>query len=365
MATVSPRGQNVYFSSKEATAGTPDTTCFFKGSGPFMVKPAQSPTQESDKGKMGAGEYGTIAETQAYWSEFTYTFQRLSEIGYFFCNAMGLTDVVDAGLNGQAHICRVLPVATRALPTFTIEYGPGGASANAVYAHCIINEVSLTATKGGTGIVEGTVSGFCNAHSVSAGVFSVLAAGSMATPTHAITAEPLVNIRSFLSYIGTGVATTLDSGGDFDYTGTDLTATPTTVTTLIDGFTLRYNNGLTVDQLARPGGNGIISDTNRGDPNVEFELMLRKDIASYDPTTPLLADTQLAMEFLFTSKLIGGTEYYALDIVLPEVQITGQSENDETPTALTIPCEVHADSNGDPLIIGIQNNISDEFNDTI
>ena len=361
MATESPRGKKVFFSYVEAVAGTPDTNCFFEGGGQFMTKPSITPTQESDQGKMGAGEYGTRAETQAYWTEFTYTFQRLSEIGYFANFAMGRADVpVTATGDGEAHISQVLLAASRILPTFTIEYGVG--SANTVCSHCIINEFSLSASRGGTGVVEGSISGFCNTHTVAAGVFALNSTGSMATGVNDLTAEPLVNYRAFEAWIGAGLAAPINTADDFDFEATNLTATPTEITALLDGFTLRVNNGLTVDQLARPGGNGILSDQNRADPNIEFELLLRKDIAVYNPYTVLLADTQNSIELLFRNVEISAGEPYALNIILPYTQIIANDENDETPTSYTLPCEVHQDSSGDPLLIGVQNKIAIGFN---
>ncbi|GAG39659.1 unnamed protein product, partial [marine sediment metagenome] len=143
---------------------------------------------------------------------------------------------------------------------------------------------------------------------------------------------------------------------------TNLDATPTEITALLDGFTLRVNNGLTIDQLARPGGSGILNDQNRADPNIEFELLLRKNIAVYNPYTVLLADTQNSIELLFRSELISANEPYALNIILPYVQVISNDENDETPISFTLPCEVHQDTIGDPLLIGVENKIAVGFN---
>jgi hypothetical protein len=331
MATESQRKNRVFFSYKEAVAGTPDTNCILEGNG-TMTRPSPTYTHESNKGKLGSGEHGTQFELQATWGEFSYVSQRFSEIAFFMAYAMGAADVVTGAGSPYSHALSLLPVATRTLPTMTIEFGNG--TANDVFAHAIINEIAFVLNVSGTGVLECTVSGIMNTHGVSEGVFSKISDGTMASGTIDTFLEPLIKSRACELQKGDGIDTV--DGSSVDYAAHDLTGTVVDLTKLFNTFSLTFNNGVDPDTMARGGGDGILNTEIRGERSLTLELGIRKDIALIDMAADTFNDTPFALDLLYKGTEIGVTaEVHAMKLLLPKVQIMSFPEDDGTPVSQT------------------------------
>jgi hypothetical protein len=341
MATKSRRETHIYFTAKESVAGTPETTCLFEGNG-TMPNPNPEYQTEMNKGKLGSGQFGTKAELQAVWVPFTYTGERIDELCYFLSYAYGTLDApatIEAGV--YSHLNMPLIVSGRTLPTFTMEYGNG--TANAVYTHCIVNEVSYTTDSGGTGITQFTASGFANAHGVTDSTFSILTPGTMSSGTEDVLAGPLLNHRCFQIWEGVGVDTITNA--DVDYTTNNLAASVVDLTKLFTGMTYTFSNGLSADQLARAGGCGLLNYQERNDPSMSLELTLTKDDAILTTlSTKILGDTQFALELLFQGPIIATTQNYAMKLIFPQIQFIGSAEGEDAPIQNTIAVDIQETS---------------------
>ncbi len=360
MATESRKKDRIFFSQKEASAGTPNTTCFFEGYG-LMTKPEAEYQIETDKGKLGTGEHGTRGEIQAVWTPWTYTCDRLSEIAYMLSYFQGRDYTVSTSGDLEIHQLLALPVQSRVLPTFSFEYGTGGTGNNTVYSRAMVNEFSITFANGDNGVVEATFSGFANRHRVVANEIAVNAAGNMSSGLFDLSSEPLVNYKCARFWAA--------NSADFiripsvDFGGPDLGAGLQDITTYIDSCTITGNNGMTISDMARAGGCGVINNNDRGDPVYTLELVQRKDNSNaLDSDTLILADTTKAFEVEFRGPYISGTDPYAIEWLFPNVQLQSGAEDDGTPIAKTIPFDVFQDTNKDACNIFVQSEVSNSYN---
>jgi len=338
MGTESRRKDKIFFSAAESTVGTPETVCLFEGNG-TMTFPEPEWQIELNKGKLGAGQFGTKAELQAAWVPWSYTGERIDELSYFLSFGLGTLDApatIEAGVYSHLNMPQI--VTSRTLPVFTMEYGLGSASANAVYSHCIVNEVTFSTESGGTGVATFTASGFANAHSVTDGVFAKLTAGSMASGTENVLAGPLINHRCFNVWQGVGVDSVTNA--TVDYTTNNLAASVVDLTTLFSGISFSFSNGLSGDQLARAGGCGLLNYQERNDPTISLEFTLTKDDATLDPNAKIVANTQNAIELLFEGPIVATTQNYALKLIFPLTQILGAPEGDDAPIQRTVAVDV-------------------------
>ncbi|MBU2177664.1 MAG: hypothetical protein KJ556_21440, partial [Gammaproteobacteria bacterium] len=172
MATQSRKESKLYLRSKEGTAGTQDDYDFCEAKSVIMTKPNPVFLHEMDRGKLGAGEHGRLAEVQAVYTPFSLKCSRLTEWLYFMSYFQGQTDTVETVDTGvYKHELEHLPVTSRTLPTFSATYYDGNGAQ--VMTHCIINEFSTTFGSGGNGIVDATFSGFCNLHYDSSGTITI------------------------------------------------------------------------------------------------------------------------------------------------------------------------------------------------
>jgi hypothetical protein len=360
MSLHSRRESKVFFTFKEGTSGVPSTSCFFEGRG-TMTFPEPEYKFESDQGKLGSLEHGTLAELQAIATPFSYkTSGRLSEVLYFL-SFLGLTDTVYTKSGYYQHDMRLYDVTTRTLPTFTIEYGTGGTSNNTVFSGCVVNEISLTLQKGGTGVIDCTVNGFGNRHRWASNVLAENAAGNLSTGTVTITTEPLFNFSSCKIWIGTS-----PNGGLLSPSGSliaDNLAGETEISKLVQSVKITINNGMNADDLIRASGYGVINLWERGDRSITLEMDLYKDtsIVSIDPI--LVANTNKSIEIQYNGKYITGSTPYALDMLFTKCQILGAPENDDTPIAKSLKFEVHQDTTYIlPLLIFAQTAVSTAYN---
>ncbi len=360
MATESRRKDKIFFSHREATPFTPDTTCFMQGYG-TMTFPEPEYQFESNKGKLGAGEHGTKTELQAVWTPWTYSCQRLSEVAYFMSYFQGkhYTVVTDGDL--EKHELYGLPVSSRQLDTFTFEYGLGTASGNAVFSGNVVNEINIVLASGGNGIVEATFSGWGNKHRKVANAFALNAAGSMTTATYDIASEPMINFKC--SKLWKADSANALRAECVDFTGEDLGANPVDLTDYLSTITITGNNGMNAADMLRAGGCGIVNDRNRGDRVYTVEIGLRKDDTNaLDTDALIIADDQMAFELQWNGSIISGSDPYAMDIIFPVVQLQKGTEDDGSPISKTIPLEVFQDSNGDACEVYVQSEVGAAYN---
>jgi len=344
MSTESRKKDRIFFSFKEDTAGTPDTTCFFEGNGE-MTPPESEYQFESNYGKLGSGEHGKGSELQAVWTPFSYKCKRLSEIAYFMSFFQGKSYTPGSVGSGEQHEFLPLPVSSRVLPTFSFQYGIGGNSENIVFSGCVINEFNITLAAGGNGIIDATFSGWGNKHRLNEGLFILNADGSMNTGTYDITSEPYINFKCCHFYKADSADYIRENSATF--TGDNLGANVVDISTLVNSITMTGNNGMTAEDKARAGGCGIINDWQRGDRQYTLELNMRKDIQNGIVTNTLIqTNKKLAIECLFEGKIIGSTDPYAMDWIFPVVQCNSGAEDDGSPISKTIPFSVFQDSIG-------------------
>ncbi len=362
MATTSRRESKVFFSHREANAFTPDTTAMIEGRG-TMAFPEPEYQFESNKNKLGTGEYGTKTEIQAIWTPFTYSCQRISEIAYFLAYFQGqrYTPVTSGSL--EKHQLNASPVQDRKLDTFSMEYGTGGTGNNTVFAGAVVNEFSITLGAGGNGIVEATFGGWCNKHQIVAQAFALNAAGNMSSGQFDITAEPMMNYKCTKVWKA-------DSANDVtansvSFTGEDLGANPVELTQFINSVTLTGNNGMSAADMARAGGQGVVNSRDRGDRVYTVELGFRKDDDNaLNTDSIIIADTQMALEVQWNGSIISGSDPYAIDIIYPVVQLQAAPEDDGSPISKTATFEVFGDSNNSACEIFVQTQVSDAYNAT-
>lgn len=363
MTTSSPRANRIFFSYRESTSGTPDTTCFFEGQG-VMTFPEPEYQFESNKNKLGTGEHGTKAELQAVWTPWSYKCTRMSELAYFLAYLQGRNYTVRTSGDLEQHEFFPLAVknASRTLPTFTFQYGLGTASGNKVISGNIVNEVSVTFAAGGTGVVDATISGWGNRHRIVNNAIAENAAGSMSSGAFSFASEPLLNFKCTKIWMADTANAARTKSLDWD--GENLGASLVELTTLINTITFTVNNGVSAADMARAGGCGIINNFERGQRALTLELNLRKDNDFINTDTLILANTQKAIEVMFTGPYISGTDPYATHWMWPVVQLQKGAEDDATPISKTIPFEVFEDSSGVPLEIFVQSEVSTAYNAT-
>lgn len=363
MAQESRKKDKIFFSYQEATADTPDTDEFFEGRG-LMTFPEPTWLMESDYGKLGSGEHGKATEIQAIGAPWSYKPFRMSEIGYMLAYFLGLGDEVKNASSVYQHKLQHLPVSSRTLPTFTMEYGLGTASGNKVLSGCTVNDFSITLGAGGNGVVDATFNGWGNTHYVTGAALTKRAAGSMATGENSFAAEPLVNFKSSNFYLATGGLEADLGTTSVDFAGEDLGTGLITLTSLVNSVTITGSNGMSLEDKLRAGGSGVINDYERGDRRFTLEINFRKDDAIIDTWAAILADTSYAFEWLFSGPYISGTAPYAIDMFLPAFQLTASPEDDGSPISRATTTEVFEDSNGDSCICYVQNNCSLGLNAT-
>lgn len=362
MATENPRQNKVFFSHKEATAGTADTNCFFEGRG-MMTLPEPEYQHESDEKKLGSGEHGTKQELQAVWTPFSYKCSRLSEIAYFMAYFQGKAYTVSTSGDLERHELWHLGTDDTTLPTFTMQFGTGGTGNNAVISGCMINEVSITLSSGGNGVVDATFSGFGNRHQYTAGAIAANSNGDMDSANEAFDfdGEPHVNYKRCSIWIADSVDAGL-KGSSVDFGGENLGAGLVNLSTLINSIAITGSNGISAEDLPRAGSGGVINTFERSDRVYTVEINIRKDDASINTDTLILADTQKALEIQFSGKYISGTDPYGIDIIFPVVQVVSGAEGDGSPIDKTIPLKVFEDSTNTGCDIFVQTEVSTAYN---
>jgi len=334
-----------------------------------MTRPAIQYMQEANVGKLGQGEFGDKVETQAVYSQFSLTCSRLSEIAYFMSFFLGKEDslyTVDGSRGIVSHRLEHFGINARTLPTFSAQYSDGVR----VYPmnHCIISDFSLSASEGGTGVVECTFNGFCNMHSVSSGIFSeATVTNAWVSGKHDATveAEPLVNFRGMQLYLGSALEATPLVHANITYAkgSTDLSSGQN-LTALVSTFTITGNNGISAETLMRACGDGILNNQERGDFAFTLELGIRK--SDSQPTTQwdalALADTQRAIEILWAGKNIASGNRYAMKWFFPVVQIGNVAEDDGSPIVMTVPTSVMQGTDGLAFSSYVQNKLALRYN---
>jgi len=359
MAIESYRADHVYFSRLEGTAGTPSTTNFFEGHGKFIM-PDSNYKFESNAGKTGTGEAGTKQVLQATSTPWSYETETFSEICYLLAYTMGRSYSV-ISTTVERHDIRHLQVNDLTLPTFTIEYGKSGS--NYVLGGCTINELTLNFQVGGNGIAKCNVSGFSSKYRKVDNAFALNASGSISSGVTDLTSEPLLNYQCLKVYLGSGVDALTDASSP-DYTGENLTGTPTelTSTALVSSVSFTINNGMNEDDQIRAGGCGVRNYFKRGNRNITMEMAIHKDDSVFDTDAALIANTQYAVELLWNGPLIDSTNPYSLDMIFYNVQLNQAQQDDGTPISKTIPFSVFEDSNGTSLRCFAQSEVSTQYN---
>lgn len=364
MALQTWKRYRAWFSRKEATAFTADTTAFFEGRGK-MTLPEPEYQVESDYGKLGSGEHGKKNELQAVWAPWTYTCDRLSEIAYFLSFFQGNDDafiVPSAGLSlTYVHELKHLPVRSRTLPTFTIEMLTGESTDNEVISGCIVNEFSLSFSSGGNGLIEASFSGWGNRHRVVDGALTANAAGSMSSGAFDFSAEPLVNFKACDFWLADAMESSFGKTS-VDFEGEDLGANLKNVTSLVSSVTISGNNGMSADNAARAGGHGVLNDSTRGDRRYTFEFSMWKNRTTIDFNTERLTDKQRSFELGFYGKDIETNYPYGLDIFFPVVQVLSGPEDEGSPITKSYTTEVFEDTEGDSMIAYVQSKVNVGYN---
>jgi hypothetical protein len=94
---------------------------------------------------------------------------------------------------------------------------------------------------------------------------------------------------------------------------------------------------------------------------------MRKDLLNgFNTDTMLRTDDQMAIEVQFIGPYIAGTDPYVIDFVFPVVQIeTGETEDDGSPIAGTIPFKVYQDSTGSAMEVFVQSEVGTAYNATV
>lgn len=363
MAQVSPRQNRLFFSYKEATAGTADTNAFLEGLGLAMALPEPTWMHESDKTKMGAGEHGTKTELQAVYTPWSYSPQRLGEIAYMLSYFQGAADYVpwygaSPGQGAYLHQMNHLPVSTRTMPTFTIEHGD--ASTNNKIVGNVVNDFSISFSQGGNGVVDATFNGFGNRHYYSGGAITANATGTMSSEDNNIATDPLLNFKSLDFWKAD--ATSIGGITSLSLSGEDLGANLVTLSPLLNSITITGNNGMSGEDQLRANGGGVINHWDRKDRTYTIEATLRKDTSTINLDTLLVADTQFALELGYRGPNIATGYPYAINFFWPKVQVTAGPEDTETPQAKAVSFEVFEDTNNTACIIYVQSGVSVGYN---
>jgi len=354
-----------FFSYREATPFTADTDEFFEGRG-RMTLPEPEYQVESDYNKLGSGEHGTKNELQSVFTPWSYTCDRLSEVAYllsyFQGDTLSSTPITPSGAtNARIHELRHLPIQSRLLPTFTYQMGPSNSGVNEVISGCVVNEMSITFSNGGNGVVEATFSGWGNRHYVSAGTITANATGSMSTGEQTLASEPLLNYKCLKAWAGSTATAPGPSSISLDEP--DMTSV-ITLTPILNSVTISGSNGMTGADMMRAGGCGVTNDRTRGDRRYTLEFNMRKDQSLIDTDADRLADTQRAFEFEYIGPEIETDYRYALDFLFPVVQVASAPEDDASPISKAYTTEVFENSDGDSMVAYVQSAITVAYNST-
>lgn len=367
MSTESRKESKLYFRSKETTAGTEDTFDFFQANSCVMTKPPPTFLSESNLGKLGSGEFGTAHETQAVYTSFSIKCSRLSEFLYLMAFCLGKEDsmrIVDPWHSIYSHKLEHLAITSRTLPTFTAFYQDG--STIHLMKHAIISDFTFTLASGGNGVIDATFNGFCNFHKVTGGALVKDSAGtgwSSGAYTSTVANEPLINYKGFNFYMGTATEAIPLVHANVAYGSSDL-ASSQTITPYVNSVTVTGNNGITAEDALRAGGSGVLNNQERKDYAFTLEINVRKDdtVPSTTFDAMILADTQAAIELDWQGSLIHDSSRYALDMFLPVVQLSGITEDDESPINQTLTYNVFQDSQGTAFQVYGQNKIGIRLN---
>lgn len=369
MSTETRKECKLRLRSRETTAGTEDTYDFFEASSVVMTKPPSMMLQERDVGKLGAGEFGTRAETQATYSPFTLKCSRLTEVFYFLSYCLGETDsaiTISSDDDVYSHEVKHLGIASRTVPTFTALYVDG--SRTWLMTHCIITSFSINYAIGNTGIIDATFTGVCNMTRKDSGVFSIQQAATTWVSgeyTDTIAAESLLNYKNCSFYIGSSTESTPLVHASIDYTSSDLTGGEN-ISKLVNSISITGTNNLVGEEALRAGDSGILNNQERKDFTFTVEINARKDdalpVVTNDATH--LADTLKALEICWQGKTITSPYRYSMKMFFPSLCLDSVKEDDESPINQTLSYKVLADSEGAAMSVYVQNMISESINKT-
>lgn len=365
MGTSSRKELKIFSSYRETTHGTPHTTAFIELRG-LMPNPVPEWQYESDEGKSGSGEFGTKHEAQAVFCPWNFTSGgRMSEIAYFISYFQGKRYTPTTVGSLEQHELFHWAVENRVMDTFSFERGTGGTGNNEVYAGSVVNEFSFNIAQGGNGKAEFSAGGFTNKHRIVAQEFALNAAGNMSSGAFDISSEPIVNYKCCRVWKGDSANTIKANSASFG--GENLNGNVVEITNLIDSITITGNNGMSGENLIRAGDCGIINNWERGDKVYTLEVVMRKDTTNgLDTDTMLRTDDQIALEIQFIGPYIAGTDPYVIDFVFPVVQAeTGETEDDGSPIAGTIPFKVYQDSTDTACEIFVQSEVGTAYNATV
>ncbi len=370
MTTQTRKESRLFLRSKETVAGTENTYDFFEPSSCIMTSPIVIGLNEQDRGKLGSGEHGFNAKTQAVYSNFLIKCSRLSEVAFLLSYVLGETDdmlTID-GINGvYSHALTHFGVASRSLPTYSMLYRDG--EETHLLTHCLIHEFSITFNNGGSGIVEALFHGIGNMHYSNNGILTkkTSAVGwNSGELTDTISSEPLLNYRGCNFYLGTSLATTPLVHSSFDYSSENLTGAEN-ITSLINTISITGKNTNIVTDMLRAGGDGIINDRERRDYSFGVEFSIRKDdtLPTTEFSQKLLSTDNCALEIAWVGKTISGSNRYGFHVLLPCVHFTSATEDNESPISGVIGAQVMADSTGTALSCYVQNKVNKIFNGTL
>lgn len=339
-----------------------ETTARFE-SRALMTLPEPTRMYEDDSGKLGTGQLGRSGELMAIGTPFSVSsVERLSEFAYWLSFVTGKADhvnTIEAGV--YSHMLDMLAVGSLELPTLTFEYG--NKTANLVHAGNVVNDCSITIPfNSGNGKIDASFNGWGNHHYSSTGVLTKMTDGTMSSAAETISSEPLINGKCCSVWIADAME---DSFGQtsVDFTGEDLGSNLVNLTEYINSITITINNGMSLEAALRGGGCGIVNDWTRNIPAITLEINLRKDAAEADFRSIALANSQHALEILFTGPVIGETtKRYAMDLFFPVIEIRGTTEDDGTPTSHTIATKVFEDSSGYAFRAFFQTAIDEGYN---
>lgn len=367
MSTESRKESKLYLRSKENSAGTEDDFDFFETNSCVMTRPKTNWLKEGNLGKLGQGEFGDKTELQACYSSFSVKCQRLSEFNYFMAYFLGKEDSmrsIDANNSIFSHNLRHLPITSRTIPTFTALYLDG--SETHVMSHCIITDFTYTLASGGNGVIDATFNGICNLHYDNGGTITkdiVTNDWSSGAYTSTVAAEPLINFKGCRFFIGSATEAIPLVHANISYGTSDLSSN-TEITSYISSITVTGNNGITGEDTIRANSGGVLNNQERKDFAFTCELNLRKDDST--PSTSFYSlienDTTRAFEIDWRGKVIKESLRYAFNQFFPVIQIDDVTEDDESPINQTIPCIVHADTQGTAFDYYTQNKIGLRYN---
>lgn len=126
----------------------------------------------------------------------------------------------------------------------------------------------------------------------------------------------------------------------------------TTMTTLANGVTVRATNPMATDRYgssqtkSEPIQNGML------DASIEFDAEFTSQTEIYDV---FRADTTVPVQLTWTGSLIGGTNYYQLDIIASACKYDPVQVNVDGPDVVnqTIPLRIFADTTNNPLQVAL------------